>query len=391
MAVTLTHEILANVAERLPDCEKGETFDLQDATMKRCLIILIALGACAADWNGDVCKLPTTPLVTPRSAPRTRNIILVTIDGVRWQEIFGGAARELPCRGASALVPNLQALGEAGITVGAVGEPMLSSGPKFVSLPGYREIVRGRASADCTDNECARLETPTLLDEMSDVAVIASWERIARVTPKNAVVSAGRHEGSRRDQLRVNARASQILDEGAHSRARPGYADYRPDRYTAALAKEYLRERRPRFLWVALGDTDEYAHRNDYDGYLASLRGADRLVGELWAQLGEMGEYGAETTLLVTADHGRADDFRDHGDAPESSRVWLVAAGGAVMPRGKVPAQRTVHLADIAPTVRVLLGLPGQGGEPIEDVLPPLWMAAKPSQTRHPDVTADRL
>jgi hypothetical protein len=349
--------------------------------------MVIFLVAC---FTGDVCKLPATPLVTPRSAARTRNIILVTIDGVRWQEIFGGA-RDVACGETAALVPNLHALGEAGISLGDEGAPILSSGPKFVSLPGYREIVRGKAVADCTDNECPKLSEATLLDEMDgDVAVIASWERIARVTPRDAVVSAGRHNGNNRDRLRVNQRASQILDEGARSGARPGYADYRPDRYTAQLAREYLRERRPRFLWVALGDTDEYAHRGDYHGYLASLRAADRLIGELWQALGQMGQYGAETTIIVTADHGRANDFRDHGEAPESSRVWLVAAGGAVVPRGQVAAVEPLHLADIAPSVRALLSLPPRG-KPIEPLLPATWMAAKPSLRRHPEVTADRL
>ena len=339
--------------------------------MKRCVIFLSALSACGA---ADVCKLPADARVAPRPAARTRNLILVTIDGVRWQEIFGA-----PC-GQVMLVPNLRALGEAGVAVGRA-TPMVSSGPKFVSLPGYREIVRGRASADCTDNECAPLGEMTLLDDFDDVAVVASWERIARVTPRSALVSAGRHGGNRRDELRVNARASRILDEGARSRAHPGYAGYRPDRYTAELALEVLRERRPRFLWVALGDTDEYAHRGNWRGYLASLRAADDLVGALWAQLGELGAYGAETTVVVPADHGRADDFRDHGDAPESSRVWLIAAGGAVTPRGSVAAARRLRLADVAPSIRALVSLPprdpiADAGRPIDELLPPAWMAS---------------
>jgi arylsulfatase A-like enzyme len=125
-------------------------------------------------------------------------------------------------------------------------------------------------------------------------------------------------------------------------------------------------------LWLALADTDEWAHRGDYDGYLDALRSADRVIGELWAELAQMGQYGAETTLIVTADHGRAEDFVSHGAAPESARVWLVAAGGAVPARGSVPAARTIHLRDIAPTVRAWLGVPAdpspRAGAPIAEL-----------------------
>jgi hypothetical protein len=346
--------------------------------MQRWMILLAGLGACAAGghFQGDVCRLPSVPLVKARAqAARTRNLVLITVDGVRWQEIFGGAGA-LPCGAVEELLPNLHALGELGVTIGDRGAPVVSSGPKFVSLPGYREIMTGRASAACLDNDCGPLTDTTLLDELppDDVAVIASWERVARAAARDLgriTVSAGRH--GRWGRLQA---FSQLLDEGAHSPARPGYADYRPDRHTMALAREYLRKRRPRFLWVALGDTDEYAHRGDYRGYLDALRSADRFVGEIWQLLGTMGAYGAETTILVTADHGRAADFVAHGEAPESARVWLLAGGGAVEPRGAIAAESTVHLRDIAPSARALLDLPADpsedAGVPIAALLPPL-------------------
>jgi hypothetical protein len=359
-------------------------------------LALLVLASCGADvrWPGETCRLPSLPLVSPRpSARRTRNVVLVTVDGTRWQEIFGGADRarapSLACAGAASLLPNLHALAAAGVAVGDAGAPVVSSGPNFVSLPGYREIVTGRASDGCADNECAPIDEPTLLDELArerpadELMVVASWERIARAASAQAgriSVSAGRHEGAGRERLRVDAAASQALDEGAAARAYPGWAGYRPDRFTMSLAREALRQRRPRFLWVALGDTDEYAHRGDYRGYLEALRAADRFVGELWQLLGSLGEYGAETTLVVTADHGRADDFVGHGRAPESARVWLIAAGGAIPTAGTIAARRTTRLRDIAPTLRVLLHLPPDGspsaGAPIAELLPPSTLLA---------------
>jgi arylsulfatase A-like enzyme len=80
------------------------------------------------------------------------------------------------------------------------------------------------------------------------------------------------------------------------------------------------------------------------------------------------------TTLFVTADHGRARNFRDHGGfAPESGRVWLVAAGPAIAARGHVASPHERRLADIAPTLRAIAGLPADEAKNAGDVLTELF------------------
>jgi arylsulfatase A-like enzyme len=158
-------------------------------------------------------------------------------------------------------------------------------------------------------------------------------------------------------------------------RAYPGWLDYRPDRYSAALALQYLVAERPRFLFIGLGDTDEYAHRHNYRGYVSALQAADQFVGQLMDTLATLGDYGAETTVIVTTDHGRAAGFSGHGgDAPESRRVWMFAAGGAVPAVGFADTSRVIHLADIAPTIRLLMGLAADGsagaGTPVVELIP---------------------
>jgi phosphopentomutase len=121
---------------------------------------------------------------------------------------------------------------------------------------------------------------------------------------------------------------------------------------------------------VGLGDADEYAHRNDYRGYLAALRSSDEFLGQLTETLHAMGSRGRHTTVLVTADHGRAYNFMDHGPAsPESGRVWLVAAGGDIHGRGLVAAGRRHTLSDVAPTVRALLGIGEGDARPIPEIV----------------------
>jgi hypothetical protein len=301
--------------------------------------------------------------------------IVVVLDGVRWQDVFDGAdaelARDAKIDARGETMPTLASLARlhgAALGTRAGGAPVLASGPNFVSLPGYSEIFRGRPSSDCQDNDCAMTARPTLADEAraaardsGDVAVFASWPEIARAAsayPTRIVVSTGRHTRSNESRLRFDAESAELLDRGAEADPYPGRGDFRPDRFTADLALRYLAARRPRFMFLGLGEPDEVAHKGDYAAYLRALREADRVIGALASTLEAMGERGKRTTVWVTADHGRAANFRDHGGAyAESARTWLVAFGYGIAARGVAIAPRPRHLADIAPTVRALLGL----------------------------------
>jgi hypothetical protein len=336
------------------------------------------------------------PLDPVAEQPVTTSVIVVAIDGVRWQEVFRGVDRELlqktgasgvAVTDAATLLPNLHALARDGVAIGApgIGAPIVASGPNFASLPGYMEMLAGRATG-CEKNTCPAIEESTLLDQCrslpgvsaADVGMIASWEKLDRAAalhPEEMVISAGRHGGITRQRLEDDPVARKLLEEGAAARPFPGGNDYRPDRLTAPLALRYLETARPRCAFIGLGDPDEYAHAGDYRGYLESLREADRVLGRIRDVVASWGPRGRETTVVVTADHGRAHDFNHHGRlAPESARVWLIAAGGAVPARGMVAAEEERRLADIAPTLRALLGLPADvregGGQLLAEMLP---------------------
>jgi hypothetical protein len=323
-------------------------------------------------------------------APKARDaVVLVVVDGMRWQELFQGSgptSRDVSKpEEAQKVFPQLyKRLETRGSVVGAPqhGAPIVASGPNFVSLPGYAEIFAGRPHT-CADNRCTPALGPTVVDQVRDrvsvpeeVAVFASWSTVAKVAaqdPSRVVLSTGRSRVENVDVLRADPEAADILTKGEHARAWPGEGDYRPDEYTARLALRYLETRRPRFLFVSLGDADEYAHRNEYRRYLGALRSVDSFLGDLFATLDGMGERGRRTTVLITADHGRAESFRAHGgEFPESARVWLVACGGGITTSGAVSAASTRHLADVAPTIRVLLGLPADtrddAGRPIDEL-----------------------
>jgi hypothetical protein len=306
-------------------------------------------------------------------------LVLVTIDGVRWQEVFGGtdpvlAPPATPRLPAASLVPHLYKLGyERGAFIGAPGQGTISaSGPNYVSLPGYTEILGGRQSAACQSNNCERTKLPTILDEAraagAKVAVFSSWDPLAlaaSASPGAFHMSCGQGGGP-----------------GAAIDPYPGYGSYRPDFATADAALAYYQAERPDVLFVGLGDTDEYAHRGDYARYIRALEEADAVVGRIMDLLDHDGERGARTHLVVTADHGRARDFQNHGAMSEAARVWMVAGGPRFRARGPIPSPRERHLADVVPTLRTVLGLAPdrstRAGRPIDE----LFVAPRAEEVR---------
>lgn len=351
----------------------------------------------------------TAPLPSPRSGavtrpaegpPRTDRVVLLVIDGARWQDVFAGVdpARaqasgmtEDEIVSADELTPNLHALARRGVGLGAEGAPVLASGPNFVSLPGYAEILTGRP-ATCWENDCPAEGAPTLLDDFraspgasdTSVALVSSWDRLETLggaDPDRALVSAGRKAGHNLDWIRDDPKGAFLLERGREADPAPGHGDYRPDAMTADLALHLLHAARPRFTFVSLGDADEWAHGNNYPAYLAAVRAADATLGRMVAEIASWGEEGRHVTIAVTADHGRCDDFVDHGRrCPESARTFLVMGGGAVPRRGFVELKEARHLRDVAPTLRALANVarkapPGadgsDAGTPIAEIATP--------------------
>jgi hypothetical protein len=321
------------------------------------------------------------------------NVILVVIDGARAQEVFDGTDQVIAAqrrfsdlshfRTGARLMPELHAwLQDEGTALGAPSDPqgVFASGPNYVSMPGYLEILTGHAQPGCQDNDCGAVREKTILDEAREragardaVAAFASWPALGRAVAKSPgamVVSAG--VGFPFGWLELQ-KAPELLALWASGRPResyPGDTGYRIDAYTARLGLRYVDERRPRLTFIALGDTDEYAHKDDYRGYIKALRSADATLGALRNVLQASGDWGRRTTVLVTSDHGRGHDFRDHGGAfPESARSFVIALGGLAKHNGIATGLAPHRLADIAPTIRHVMRLPPRDLSPQPGVI----------------------
>jgi phosphopentomutase len=111
-------------------------------------------------------------------------------------------------------------------------------------------------------------------------------------------------------------------------------------------------------VFISVGEADAFGHSNNYAAYLGALKRSDAVLGEAMDITQRLNLAGHRTTLVVTTDHGRDRDAREHGPGiAESARVWLAAAGYGVHRRGNLPSPAARRLADIAPAVRRLLGV----------------------------------
>lgn len=326
--------------------------------------------------------LAVTLVLSPFARADEGNVILLMLDGVRWQEVFYGADKDLANGEQGPAFPRLWSeLVPHGIIYGDrnKGEMMLTSNSSYLSLPGYQSVFAGWPQP-CNSNSCGRVGVETLQERLAreyrvglgSAATVASWEQIP-----NAVEHV---EGS----TFVNAARTKLSDgtndeifdriNDAQAQDPPPWEGSRWDKYTWAHSMRYLEKHRPRFMFISLNDSDEWGHKGNYAAYFKTLRQYDQWISELVSRLAMMGEYGSNTTVIITTDHGRGggSSWKFHGWFwPSSKYIWMFAIGPRVHRRAELSDVRYTH-SDIRPTIEALLGLrPFQCrecGTPIEEI-----------------------
>ncbi|MEJ7680267.1 MAG: hypothetical protein WKG06_20915 [Segetibacter sp.] len=90
----------------------------------------------------------------------------------------------------------------------------------------------------------------------------------------------------------------------------------RYDLLTYVSAKEYIEHNHPKVTFIGFGETDEYAHEDQYDLYLQKANQVDKFIADLWYYVQTDPFYKGNTTLIITTDHGRgkkASTWHTHG------------------------------------------------------------------------------
>jgi hypothetical protein len=333
---------------------------------------------------------------------RASNVLIVTMDGLRWQELFGGLSPELLSKeggGVSDPAPTLARFGGATpeerreklmpffwSIVAKQGQVFgdatrrsvarVTNGLRF-SYPGYNELLSGVADPRIDSNDKVLNPNVTVLEWLNrrdgftgKVAAFASWELLSWILnePRSGVPSNGHGPPIAKPE---NERQRAINDFAAD--LPPYWGTTRFDAATGAGALEYLKTHRPRVLYVMLGETDEWAHGRKYDLYLDAAWRNDRFLRQLWDAAQALPEYANRTALVVTTDHGRGEgpkDWTSHGrDVPAAERIWIAVMGPGVGASG-VRADANVTQAQVAATIAALLGEDFTRAEP--NAAPPL-------------------
>lgn len=354
------------------------------------------------------------PVATAQAPTKhqTENVILVMIDGMRWQEVFRGADPELletlgsdmPGDAKQRVELARQRYGRpTGVERRKALMPFLwsvvsSNGQLFgnrdlgsdshvinglnFSYPGYAETLTGFADPRVDSNDNVPNPNPTVFEWLNakpefagKVAAFGAWNvfsGIFRSQKCGFVVNAGY------DALTAIPASPKLdlLNTLKQETVRV-WLDEPFDPLPFHTAMEYLRAREPRLLFVGLGETDDWAHAGSYAEYLNAAHLADDYLRQIWELVESMPAYRGRTTLIVLPDHGRGNgaNWIDHGQKiPESMETWMAFLGPDTPPLGERKQPQPVTESQIAATLAILLGkdyraaVP-KAGAPIPDVI----------------------
>ncbi|WP_193154534.1 MULTISPECIES: alkaline phosphatase family protein [Pseudoalteromonas] len=333
-----------------------------------------------------------------------QNVVLVTLDGVRWQEVFNGADKNLinntdfvkepeqlntqfwaktVNERQQLLMPFLtQVVAKQGVIIGdrANGSTMSVSNPWYFSYPGYNEILTGEVDENINSNDKVLNPNKTILERLdtlpefkNSTALFGSWDVFPYIV------------NNKRSDVYVNAGFMPVAEDlfadapllNALQKEIPSpWHNVRLDSFTYRFAKAYMLAKTPKLLVISLGETDDFAHDGHYDQYLRSARQSDAFIKDLWATIQTTAGYKNNTTLIITTDHGRgsnADDWQHHSSKralaksaqgkkafPEgiigSEYIWLAAIGPAIKGSGLIKTKNEFKQAQVAATVLKALG-----------------------------------
>ena len=327
---------------------------------------------------------------------KTENVVIVTLDGMRWQEVFGGVD--------SAIIVNKKFTADSGNVVKKFGGndasdrrkklfPFLwntvaqqgqlygnrtkgnyvnNANPYWFSYPGYNEIFTGYPDTAVNSNDKIKNKNENVLEFINKqrnykgkVAAFATWDVFPYILNK---WRSGMYVNAGVDTFNFNSPSFNLLNDMQFLASEP--IDVRLDINTYLAAKSYLKEMRPKVLYIAFDETDDFAHEGMYDQYLKSAHAEDAMIADLWNTIQATPEYRNKTTLIITCDHGRGDIIKDqwtsHGkDIQDAGQIWIAAIGPDTKATGEATNSSQLYQRQIATTIAALLGFDFKPAHPV--------------------------
>jgi hypothetical protein len=326
----------------------------------------------------------------------TRNVVLVVTDGVRWQEVFGGADslllfgdprrvggdtagmrrdfwRPSSSERRAALLPFLWGtIGRRGQLFGNfnAGSRVLVTNRLNFSYPGYNEMLAGFADTLIDSNEFGTNPNVTVLEWLNQreeyrgkVAAFATWDVFDDIFARERSGIA-MHTGWARPYPTPRDAHDSLMNR-LYATTHREWGNNAWDAFMHAVMLRHLSAEKPRVLFVGYGETDEWAHAGRYDRYLRSARRVDAFLAELWTFFQSHPDYRGQTTMIVTTDHGRGrtpQDWSNHGaDVAGAEEMWLAIIGPDTPALGERTSVLPVIQSQIASTLAAFLGFDYRG------------------------------
>jgi hypothetical protein len=322
---------------------------------------------------------------------KTRNVFLITTDGLRWEEVFtgaelalmnstnGGAAnvgtlkkkfwRETPEERRRALMPFLWSeVAARGQIFGNQhrGSVARITNDKKFSYPGYSEFLTGVFDPRITSNDKVPNPNTNVFEWLNTrpgfkgrTAAIVNWDVIPWIlnTERARIPCwSGFPMQSNAPTIRISRDVQQMLDDTT-----PMWPDLMIlDTFTIRVALDCVKQEKPRALYLAFAETDEWAHEKRYDYYLHSAHHVDRFIKNLWETVQSMRQYRDKTTFIITTDHGRGSGpkgWQNHGEKVEGAEnIWLAVIGPDTPPLGERANCALVTQSQVASTIAAFVG-----------------------------------
>jgi len=340
---------------------------------------------------------------------KTRNIVLITTDGLRWQEVFTGAEkaliskqdggvadvkaledrfwRETPEERRAALLPffwkKIAAEGQIYGNLPKGSSSQITNTMKF-SYPGYNEILTGFADPAIDSNAKKPNQNVTVLEWLhrkpgfgGKVAAYSAWDVIPFIINRERSGFPVMGGWEPLPEADPNPR-QQLLNDLIADTTRPNAAEV-IDSFLYQAAREHLLRHKPRVLFVGFLETDAWGHAGRYDNLLTSANAVDQYIQRLWETMQSMDQYRDKTTFIISTDHGRGSgpaDWKNHGKNVEGAEnMWMAFLGPDTPPLGERTNCDRVTQSQIAATLAALLGedyhaAEPRSGAPIQQVLP---------------------
>jgi hypothetical protein len=323
---------------------------------------------------------------------KTKNLVIVTLDGLRWQEVFRGADSALvnkkeynsdkdgitkrfltssPADRRKLLMPFLwSTVAQKGQIYGNrdLGNNAEVANTFKFSYPGYSELFTGFPDARINSNDKVPNPNTNVLEYINKqkgfqgkVIAFTSWDvfpSILNDKRSGIIVNSGLAD------LKVAGMSDRLklLNELQHQS--PGFVDeaIRLDVLTYQFGKQYMIDKKPRVLYLGFDETDDLAHQGNYRAYLQQAKKTDAMLADLWTYLQSDPFYKDQTTLIITCDHGRGhvplESWKTHGEKiAGAEQVWFAVIGPDTQAKGEVQTRSTIYHNQLAQTFSELLGL----------------------------------